>query len=115
MDTATVTITVTDVNEAPVFNPGSYAFSIAESANTWTSIGQLTATDQDAGDAVTYYITSGNADDRFMIDWNHGDILLTKELDYETTPSYTLTVEARDGNGGTDSAVVTITVVDVAE
>ena len=114
-DTATVTITVTDVNEAPVFNPGSYAFSIAESANTWTSIGRLTATDQDAGDAITYHITSGNADDRFMIDLNYGDILLMKELDYETTPSYTLTVEARDGNGGTDSAMVTITVVDVAE
>ena len=114
-DTATVTITVTDVNEAPVFNPGSYAFSIAESANTWTSVGRLTATDQDAGDAITYSITSGNADDRFAIDWTYGDILLMKELDYETTPSYTLTVEARDGNGGTDSAVVTITVVDVAE
>ena len=113
--TATVTITVTDANEAPVFDPGSYAFSIAESANTWTSIGQLTATDQDAGDTITYYITSGNADDRFAIDWTYGDILLTKELDYETTSSYTLTVEARDGNGGTDSAVVTITVVDVAE
>ena len=98
-----------------MFNPGSYTFAIAESANTWTSIGRLTATDQDAGDTVTYYITSGNADDRFAIDWTYGDILLMKELDYETTPSYTLTVEARDGNGGTDSAVVTITVVDVAE
>ncbi len=114
-DTATVTIAVTDVNEAPVFNPGSYAFSIAESANTWTSIGQLTATDQDAGDTITYYITSGNADDRFMIDWNYGDILLMKELDYETTPSYTLTVEARDGNGGTATATVEINVTDVAE
>ena len=114
-DTATVTITVTDVNEAPVFNPGSYAFSIAESANTWTSIGRLTATDQDAGDTITYYITSGNADDRFAIDWNHGDILLMKELDYETAPSYTLTVEARDGNGGTATATVEINVTDVAE
>ena len=108
--TATVTITVTDVNEAPVFNPGSYAFSIAESADTWTSIGRLTATDEDAGDTITYYITSGNADDRFMIDWTYGDILLTKELDYETAPSYTLTVEARDGNGGTATASVVITV-----
>ena len=109
-DTATVTITVTDVNEAPVFNPGSYTFAIAESANTWTSIGRLTATDQDAGDTITHHITSGNADDRFMIDWTYGDILLTKELDYETTPSYTLTVEARDGNGGTATASVVITV-----
>ena len=114
-DTATVTVTVTDVNEAPVFNPGSYAFSIAESANTWTSIGRLTATDQDAGDTITYYITSGNADDRFMIDWTYGDILLTKELDYETAPSYTLTVEARDENGGTATATVEINVTDVAE
>ena len=97
------------LNEAPVFNPGSYAFTIAESVNTWTSIGQLTATDQDAGDAITHYITSGNADDRFAIDLNYGDILLMKELDYETTPSYTLTVEARDGNGSTDTITVTET------
>ena len=114
-DTATVTITVTDVNEAPVFNPSSYTFSIAESVNTWTSIGQVTATDQDAGGTITYYITSGNADDRFAIDWNYGDILLMKELDYETAPSYTLTVEARDGNGGTATATVEINVTDVAE
>lgn len=37
-------------------------------------------------------------------------------LDYETTTSYTLTVEARDGRGGATTTTVEITVVvDVAE
>ena len=36
-------------------------------------------------------------------------------LDYETTSSYTLTVEARDGDGGTASTTVSIVVSDIAE
>lgn len=36
-------------------------------------------------------------------------------LDHETTASYTLTVQANDGRGGTDTAMVTITVTNVAE
>ena len=41
-------------------------------------------------------------------------ILLWGSLDYETTTSYTLTVEARDGKGGVGSATVEVTVTDVA-
>ena len=113
--TATLTITVTDANDPPVFDPGSYSFSLAETTSTWTIIGLLTATDQDASDAVTHHIKAGNPAGTFNIDLNVGDILLMKTLDYETVSSYTLTVEARDGNGGKDSATVTITVTDVAE
>ena len=36
-------------NAPPVFNPGSYSFSIAESAEAWTSVGSVAATDQDSG------------------------------------------------------------------
>jgi Ca2+-binding RTX toxin-like protein len=35
-------------------------------------------------------------------------------LDYETTPNYTLNVTGDDGNGGTDTAVITINLNDVA-
>ena len=35
-------------------------------------------------------------------------------LDYETTSSYSLTVQAADGNGGTASATVSISITDVS-
>ena len=110
--TATVTVTVTKANEAPVFGSDSYSFSVAETESAYSVIGTVAATDAD-GDAVTYWITAGNGSGTFSIDLNEGFVLIRKALDYETTTSYTLTVEARDGNGGVDSATVTITVTDV--
>ena len=110
--TATVTVTVTKANEAPVFGSDSYSFSVAETASAYSVIGTVAATDAD-GDAVTYWITAGNGSGTFSIDLNEGFVLIRKALDYETTTSYTLTVEARDGNGGVDTATVAITVTDV--
>ena len=110
--TATVTVTVTKANEAPVFGSDSYSFSVAETESAYSVIGTVAATDAD-GDAVTYWITAGNSAGTFSIDLNEGFVLIRKALDYETTTSYTLTVEARDGNGGVDTATVTITVTDV--
>ena len=102
-------------NAPPVFNPDSYSFSIAESAEVWNPVGSVAATDPDAGDTVTYHITAGNGAGRFIIDLYFGEILVWGALDHETVPTYTLTVEARDGNGGTATATVEINVTDVAE
>ena len=41
--------------------------------------------------------------------------MVRRALDYETASSYSLTVEARDGNGGKGTATVAISVTDVAE
>ena len=118
--TAAVAIAVTDANDPPVFDPDSYSFSVSESTQPWTIIGQVTATDEDEGDTlggtVFYYITAGNDAGQFMIDGAWGYILVRKALDYETTSAYTLTVEVRDGKaGGVDTATVAISVTDVAE
>ena len=53
---------------------------------------------------MAYSITAGN-----------GAITVAAALDYETTSSYTLTVQADGGNGGTASTTVNITVTDVDE
>ncbi len=103
-------------NRPPVFTSSSYSFSVAENAADWTILGIVSASDPDDGDSVTYRITAGNETRLFRVDLNRGDIILRGALDYETTSSYTLTVEARDGKaGGTSSATVEITITDVAE
>ncbi len=99
----------------PVFDASTYAFSVAEDAATSTTVGTVSATDPDTDDTVTYAITAGNADGEFAIGVGTGQITVASALDYETTPSYTLTVEAGDDNDGAATAEVTITVTDVAE
>ena len=85
-------------NAPPVFNPDNSSFSIAESAETWETIGLVSASDPDAGHTVTYWITAGNGAGRFEIDLYFGEIMVWGALDHETVPTYTLTVEARYGN-----------------
>ena len=105
-------------NRAPVFGSATYSFTVAENTAVWQSVGTVFATDPDEGDFVTYHITAGNGAGRFEISSGRsgGVILVWDALDYETTSSYTLTVEARDGKAvGTSSATVEITVTDVAE
>ena len=112
-DTATVAITVTNVNEVPSFEAAQYTFTISENAAVNTSLGSVSATDPDE-DTLTLSITAGDDDDRFSID-SSGAISLAKALDYETTSSYTLTVEAADPGGLSDTASVAITVTNVNE
>ena len=101
-------------NPPPVFSQDSYTFSIPESHPTFSILGRVEATDSD-GEAILYVITSGRDGGRFDIDGWLGDILLIRGLDYESTSSYELTVEARDPSGGKDTATVTIEITDVAE
>ena len=118
-NTATVTVRVQDSNDAPVFEQGTYSFSVSESAFPWTKIGVVTATDQDVnhtvGSNVFYSITSENPASMFGIDGSSGMILLLGPLDFETTPSYTLTVVIRDPRGAVTTTTVFIHEPDVAD
>ena len=112
---ATVTVTVTDVAEAPSFDEAGYTFEVAEDAAVGDAVGTVSATDQDEDDTLSYAITAGNADGKFAIDDETGAITIAADLDHETTDRYSLTVEADDGSGGTAAVTVTVTVTDVAE
>ena len=108
-------ISVTDVDEntAPVFGSSAYSFSVAEDAAVGDSVGSVPATDADS-DTLAYSITAGNGDGKFAIGGGTGAITVASTLDYEATSSYSLTVQADDGNGGTATARVDITVTAVA-
>ena len=114
----TVTVSVTDVEEAPTFGEPSYAFDLAELADgstTAVALGTVSATDPQ-NDTVTYSIATGNDDALFEIDRATGALTYTGTgEDYESgTTSYPLTVRASDGTHTTD-VTVTVRVTDVEE
>ena len=113
-DSISVTIRVTNVNEAPAFSGDSAARSIAENTASGVNIGNaVSATDED-GDALRYSLAGTNAA-AFSIVSTSGQLKTRAALDYETKTSYSVTVNVSDGKGGSDSIPVTISVTDVNE
>ena len=111
-----VTISVTAVNEAPAFASGETAErSVAENTAAGEDIGApVEATDGNSDDTLTYSLDTTGARSFAIVDTS-GQLQTMAPLDHETTPSYTVTVTADDGNGGTDTIDVTITVNNVNE
>jgi len=69
-----------------------------------------------SGNPTKFEITAGNADGLFKINATTGQIQVAKaELDYETTPVYTLTVEIEKTGVATKSARISINITNVSE
>ena len=107
LDEATVTINVTNVNEAPTFDNPVYSFDVSEASPTGTLVGTVSATDPE-GASLTFSITGGDPSGDFSIDSN-GKITVTGTLDYDTTSTYSLTIQVTDGVF-TDTVTVMINV-----
>ena len=114
LGTLEVSFTVSRANSAPEFGSATYSFSIADDAATGAAVGSVSATDAD-DDGLTYSIETGNGEGKFAMDGSSGAITTAGALDHETTASYALTVQADDGNGGTATATVNVSVTDVDE
>nr|XP_058963294.1 cadherin EGF LAG seven-pass G-type receptor 3-like [Pocillopora verrucosa] len=108
---ASVTITVNDVNEAPSFTLSLYSSEISENSAHGVDIITITAVDPDGGDTLTYNL-SGSGSSLFNA-LSNGIIEVAGSLDFETTPSYSLTLTATDSGSLTDTTAVVITVGDV--
>ncbi|NXD43782.1 PCD23 protein, partial [Copsychus sechellarum] len=96
--TATVLITVLDVNDnPPVFSSPEYHVHVKESIPIGSHITEVSAEDCDAGTnaEITYAIISGNDKGHFCLDGKTGSVNLTKMLDYEDTMKFTLVIQAR--------------------
>ncbi|WP_299468949.1 cadherin repeat domain-containing protein, partial [uncultured Gimesia sp.] len=107
-------ISVTDVNESPVFTEGEmgYWWSVAEDTPLGTVLGTVTANDPQ-GDAVSYELTAGT--ENFAIDAATGEISLIAELDYETSQYASFGVRATDTDGNSTTSWGDISVTDVNE
>ena len=114
--TAVVTVTLTDVNEAPVFEQDSHAFELPENRPGPVELGAVTAADPDAGATLAYALTEGDAS-RFAMDAASGALrYIGPGEDYESAPRvHELTVTASDGGGLSATAAVTVTLTDVNE
>lgn len=89
--------------------------SIDEGEAPGTTIGTLSATDQDANDSHTFTLVAGTGDDdntSFTIDNNN---LKSDEIfDYETKSSYSIRVKTDDSNGGTYEQQLDININDIS-
>ena len=109
--TTPLTITVNDKNDVPVFSSAPYTLTVNESTASSVSVLQVSASDED-GDSIFFSFVGITSSD-FTVNSASGVISTTAVLDYEKTPSYVLTVQADDGNGGKTLTVVTVTVTDL--
>jgi VCBS repeat-containing protein len=111
----TLTVAVTDVNEAPTVTSGA-AGSVAENAPASTVVYQASASDPDTtapNNSISWSLGGADAA-AFSID-AAGRVTLNAPADFEAKSSYAINVIASDGGGLPASKAVTINVTDVNE
>ena len=91
-------IEVADVNDnKPYFPQSQYTAEIAENADIGAKVSELVALDNDTASQLVYDIIGGNVGAVFSIEAQTGLLKVDKQLDYETTKEYELTVQVDDG------------------
>lgn len=108
---ATVTVSVTDINDnVPYFVPSPlYSTSILEAIGMQEVL-TVSCMDNDTITDIGYSIVAGNVDQLFDIN-SAGVIFSTDAFDYEQTSSYTLTISCSDGRSMPRSATAQAIVV----
>uniref|UniRef100_A0A5F9C7B2 Cadherin-12 n=1 Tax=Oryctolagus cuniculus TaxID=9986 RepID=A0A5F9C7B2_RABIT len=118
-DTATVKISVLDVDEPPVFSKPLYTMEVYEDTPVGTIIGAVTAQDLDVGSsAVRYFIDwKSDGDSYFTIDGTEGTIATNELLDRESTAQYNFSIIASKVSNPllTSKVNIVINVLDVNE
>jgi LPXTG-site transpeptidase (sortase) family protein len=120
-DTQTITVTVTNVNEAPVItsNGGGSTASISVAENG-TAVTTVSASDVDAGTTLTYTISGGTDASKFSINNSNGVLVFRSAPNYEIPGDsnddnkYQVIVRASDGSLS-DTQTITVTVTNVNE
>ncbi len=114
---APVTVFVTNINEAPVVVPAT--FTIPENSPKPMLVGNVTGLDQDAGQSLLYTILSGNTGNAFNLHFTQGSLTVNTvaAVDFETNPTFTLTVRIQDNGSPSlfSTGTITINLTDVIE
>ena len=107
-------VTTRSGNAAPVFGADTATREVPENMAANADVGAVVTATDDDGDTLTYTLEGTDAAS-FAIDTSSGRIKTKAALDHETKASYSVTVKADDGFGGTDTIDVTIEVTNVEE
>jgi hypothetical protein len=109
---------VVPVNSDPsITSDGAGATASVNAAENQTSVTTVTSTDPES-DTVTYSISGGADAALFSVDPNSGVLTFNANRDFENPTDsdsngvYEVIVEASDGNGGTDTQAISVTVTD---
>jgi Ca2+-binding RTX toxin-like protein len=120
-DSQALAITVTNVNEAPVITSnGAGASAAVTMAENTTAVTAVTATDVDAGTALTYSVSGGADASLFQINASTGVLSFKTAPNFEMPGDaggnniYDVVVEASDGSL-TDSQTIAVAVTNVNE
>ncbi len=112
------TIDLIDLNDvAPTITVGQ-TFVVDENSANGNSLGSVTATDPDTvGSLQGWTIVGGNVGNAFAIDPTTGELTVAdgSQLDFETQPTYTLTLQVGDGINTSATQDVTINLANVNE
>ena len=125
-DTQAIAVTVTNQNEVPNQLPtitsngggNTAAVSIAENS---TAVTTVTATDPDAGQTLSYSINGGADASKFAINVTTGALAFLTAPNFEAPTDaggnnvYDVTVQVSDGNGGSDTQAIAVTVTNQNE
>ena len=118
---AELEVTVLDVNDhPPQFSSKTYSVMIPESTGIGMEFFTAVATDRDIGSNadITFSTIAGDDNETFIIDPLTGRVRVSRPLDYETTPTYSLILMVTDNGTDfkfADTATLSITVTDVNE
>ncbi len=119
----TFAINLTNVNEfAPTITSqsGGTTGSVSLAENS-TGVTTVTATDADAGQTLSYSIAGGADAAQFTINGSTGQLSFLSAPNYETPTDsggnnvYDVTVQVSDGQGGTDTQAIAVTVANTNE
>ncbi|XP_035027518.1 cadherin-12 isoform X2 [Hippoglossus stenolepis] len=111
-DSATVKVTVLDMEEPPVFTKPYYSMDVYEDTPPGTIIGSVTAHDLDASSSAVRYSLEWDteSDSCFDIDTVEGTISTNEYLDRETAVQHKINVVATKVNNPLLSTKVSVTV-----
>ena len=106
-----VVVRLTDVNEPPRFvGVDGIGFEWPEGGYDRALLTALLAVDADADETLTYRLIT--ADVPFLVEPETGTVRIDGALDFEGQAQYVLALEVRDQAGLTDTASVTVDVID---
>ncbi|KAL5010471.1 hypothetical protein ScPMuIL_012776 [Solemya velum] len=109
--TQEITITVFTDAHPPVIG-GTLTATVAENVAVGTEVGtSITVSDDDANDGA-FYTISGTGSSDFEIDFFTGTLKVKQALDFETTPSYSLTLTVKDSKQTEVTDTITLTITD---